>query len=233
METTENIFSPENLKNKRSMAAVRAAAKLFLERSIDEVRMTDIAEESGIGVATLYRYFGTKTHITIAAMTYLWTELGGMFGGVFDSEVFLRQPGIKQVTDLMRMYLVMYDAHKDFMRLLSEFDLMLIRESVPQSELVDYERSIINFYPFFERAFHTGIADGTIREEVVPQAFYLTYAHAILELCKKLIQGELLPSDDFSHANAEIALLIEGAAYYLAKHPEDLIKADDTAGKAG
>lgn len=51
--------------------------------------MTDIAEESGIGVATLYRYFGTKTSITIAAMTYLWNQMNDMFSEIFESEIFL------------------------------------------------------------------------------------------------------------------------------------------------
>ena len=103
----DNLFSPENLKNKRFEAAVAASAKLFLENGIDNVKMTDIAEKSGIGVATLYRYFGTKTRIAIAAMTYLWTDLQNMFSGVFDSDVFRSQSGIKQLTDLMRLGLVL------------------------------------------------------------------------------------------------------------------------------
>ena len=38
------------------------------------------------------------------------------------------------------------------MRLLGEFDLLLIRENVPKEELVEYDKSIINIYPFFEAA---------------------------------------------------------------------------------
>ena len=213
----ERSYSPESLKTKRSRAAVAAAAKLFLARGIDDVKMTDIADACGIGVATLYRYFGTKTHVTIAAMTHLWDELNDMFSGVFDSPVFLQQSGLKQVTDLMKMYIVLYDAHKDFMRLLGEFDLMLIRENVPAADLAEYERSIINFYPVFLRAFNTGLADGSVREGIDPYAFYIAHAHAFMEVSKKLIQGELLPNDDFSNASGELAMLVQSAAYFLAE----------------
>ena len=70
----ENEFSYETLKNKRIEKAVSTCAEMFLKNGIESVRMTDIAYESGVGVATIYRYFGTKTGITIAAMTYLWNQ---------------------------------------------------------------------------------------------------------------------------------------------------------------
>ena len=190
---------------------------LSLKNGIDSVKMTDIADECGIGVATLYRWFGTKNGITIAAMTYMWNELNKMFSGIFESEVFLSQSGIKQLNDLMRMFIVLYEAHPGFMRLLSEFDLLLISEDIPKKDLKEYERSIINFYPVFENSYMMGIADGTVREIPDIRMFYLSFAHTLMELSKKLIQGELLPNDDFSHAEEELSMIIEAAVFFLKK----------------
>ena len=50
-----NEFSQETLKNKRFEKAVEVSAQLFLKNGIEAVKMTDIADECGIGVATLYR----------------------------------------------------------------------------------------------------------------------------------------------------------------------------------
>ena len=213
----ENEFSYETLKNKRIEKAVATCAEMFLKNGIETVRMTDIAQESGVGVATLYRYFGTKTGITIAAMTYLWNQMKDMILGVFDTEEFLEQNGIKQLMDLMNMYIVIYQAHPGFMKLLSEFDLMLTNENVPKEALKEYERSIINFYPVFEKAYVTGLADGSVREIADIKLFYLSFAHSLMELCKKLIQGELLPGDDFSSAEMEIQMVIDSIIYYLKK----------------
>lgn len=213
----ENEYSQENFRTRRLGNAVRVAAELFLKNGIDSVKMTDIAQESGIGVATLYRRFSTKTGILIAAVTHLWGELNSMFAGVFESEVFLRQNGLKQMTDLMRMYTVLYEAHKDFLRLIAEFDDFILREHVPREALADYDRSVINFYPVFERAYRTGLADGSVREVGDFPLLYRTYAHALTELCKKLVQGELIPSDSFAHAEEEISALIDTAAYYFRK----------------
>ncbi|MBQ9384289.1 MAG: TetR/AcrR family transcriptional regulator [Ruminiclostridium sp.] len=210
-------FSPKFLKDKRMEHAVAVCAGMFLERGIENVKMTDIAEESGVGVATLYRYFGTKTGIAAEAMTFLWNDLRELFGGIFDSPAFVSQSGIKQLHDLLRMYLVMYTAHRDFMKLLGEFDNFVLRENVPKEELRGYEKSVINFYPVFEEAFRRGVEDGTVRPAVDPGIFYTTYAHALTEMCKKFIAGEILPSDDFSDAEKELEALIDTAVYYLKK----------------
>lgn len=208
---------PKTIKSRRLERAVETATEMYLSQGIENVKMTDIADACGVGVATLYRYFGTKTGITIAAMTHLWYDLAKMFSGVFDSEVFLSQTGHKQMIDLMKMFAVLYEAHPKFMKMLGEFDLFLIRENVPKEMLIEYDQSIINFYTIFERAYKTGLEDGTVREIPKFKLFYLSFAHALMELGKKLIQGELLPSDDFSHAKEELAMIIETASYYLRK----------------
>jgi len=213
----ETDYNHEAIKGRRIDRAIEISADLFLKNGIASVKMTDIAEESGIGVATLYRYFGTKTSITVAAMTYLWKQMKNMFSGIFESEIFLAQRGIKQINDLLRMFIVLYQAHPAFMKLLAEFDLFLAKEQVPKEELTEYDESVINFYPIFERAYNAGIKDGTVREVKDIKLFYVSYAHALLELGKKLTQGELLPSDNFSFAEAELETLIETIIFFLRK----------------
>lgn len=209
-------FSRKNLKVQRTDRAVLTAAQLFLKQGIEEIKMTDIADASGVGVATLYRYFGTKPRMVTEAMTYLWDEVNELFAGVFDTKEFMQQPGIKQINDLMRMYLVLYEAHSDFMRLLGEFDTYIVREQIAKEDLQKYESSIINFYPVLVRAYEKGLKDGTVRRVDNFKLHYLTYAHALLEMCKKFVKGELLPSDRSEYAVAELELLINTGVNYLS-----------------
>lgn len=209
-------FSRKNLKIQRTDRAVLTAAHLFLKHGIEEIKMTDIADASGVGVATLYRYFGTKPHMVTEVMTYLWDEINELFGGVFDTKEFMQQSGIKQINDLMRMFIVLYEAHSDFMRLLGEFDTYIVREQIPKEELVKYEESIINFYPVLVRAYEKGLKDGTVRRVESFKLFYLTYAHALLEMCKKFVGNEILPSDNKAYAVKELQMLIDTGVSYLS-----------------
>ena len=47
------------------------ALALFLERSVGEVTVRDIAVRAGVGEATIYRYFSTKHNLVCAAATKL------------------------------------------------------------------------------------------------------------------------------------------------------------------
>lgn len=213
----ENEFEPQNFRCKRINHAIEVSAQMFLQSGIDNVKMTDIADECGIGVATLYRYFSSKTELVISAMTYMWEETKKMFSGVFESPSFKEQTGLKQCSDLMRMFIVLYESRPAFMKMLGEFDLMVLREKIPKEKLVDYERSILNFYPVFESAYHTGLKDNSIREIENFQLFYVSFAHTYMELSKKLLQGEILPSDDFSLGAKELETVIDAAVYYMKK----------------
>jgi len=66
-----------------------------------------------------------------------------------------------------------------------------------------------------ENAYLKGIEDGTVRKLDNFKLFYLSHAHALLEMCKKFVGCEILPSDDFSHAEDELQNLIDTAVAYL------------------
>ena len=59
----------QGIKNERIALAVDTAAELYLTVGIGNAKMTDIAEKAQIGVASLYRYFGTK-QLCIVAYTH-------------------------------------------------------------------------------------------------------------------------------------------------------------------
>ncbi|MBQ4486186.1 MAG: TetR/AcrR family transcriptional regulator [Oscillospiraceae bacterium] len=210
-------LSAEGLKKRRTEHIIATAAELFLENGIESIKMTDIADESGIGVATLYRYFGTKTKIALAAMTFLWADLKKLFDGRFSEIERGSADGITELEQLIKMFSELYVSHKDFMRLVGEFDRFVLHEELDRDDLMEYENSIVDFYPVLERAFRKGIKDKTVRQDVDFRLFYQSFTHALTEMCKKFIGGEILPSDDFSDAEKELALIADSAVYYIRK----------------
>ena len=62
----------ENFKNQKMEEVIASALKVFLKKGIDSTKMTDIAAQAEIGVASLYRYFKTKPEIVVEAACILW-----------------------------------------------------------------------------------------------------------------------------------------------------------------
>lgn len=72
------INSQPNNKNKleaKKIAVLECALKQFLESNILDVTMADIAKASGIGRATLYRYFENMEEIIFLLATQMMSEI--------------------------------------------------------------------------------------------------------------------------------------------------------------
>ncbi|MEN3538047.1 TetR family transcriptional regulator [Microbispora sp. ZYX-F-249] len=58
--------SPE--QRARHLRILRAAARMGAEKGLERVQMHEVAKEAGVAIATLYRYFPSKTHLFTAVM---------------------------------------------------------------------------------------------------------------------------------------------------------------------
>lgn len=215
---------PENigksLKDLREEAIVYVAAELFLRDGIESVKMTDIADRAEVGVASLYRYFGTKEALVLRAGALLWQDLQTLFGSVYEAENFHAQTGLEQIIRLFGVYRKLFREQPDFIRFVGEFDSFVIHNRVEKSQLQEYEKSVLNFYPVFLASYEAGLRDGSVRKIAEPRLYYEAVCHAVMSLSQKLLQGDILPADGFADT-VELELLLDMAARYLRRDKEE------------
>ena len=195
----------------RLALVINQAAALFLRDGIAAVRMTDIADASGIGVATLYRRFKTKTSIAIHAGMHMWGLFNERIRRAIETDAFLAMNGAERLMMLFEKYIAAYSAYPEFVRFLDEFDHMVLAEGVPVQELEGYSGAIAKFYFLFEDAYQLGLSDGSVTREVDFPVFYRAAAHALMSVAGKFMRGEVIPSDDFSETRgaAELACIVD------------------------
>ncbi|NPC98665.1 TetR family transcriptional regulator [Nocardioides sp. zg-DK7169] len=57
-------------QKERHRRILRAASRLGAEHGLEQVQMHDVAKAAGVAIATLYRYFPSKTHLFASVMNY-------------------------------------------------------------------------------------------------------------------------------------------------------------------
>ncbi|MER2107482.1 MAG: TetR/AcrR family transcriptional regulator [Solibacillus sp.] len=62
-------------KLERRDIIVQAAKELILQRGIHDVQLQDVAQEAGIGIATLYRYFPNKEQLVLAVSNIITQQM--------------------------------------------------------------------------------------------------------------------------------------------------------------
>lgn len=209
----------ENAKNDRMDTAVSYTAELLLQKDVSEVAMTDIAAGCDIGVASLYRWFGTKPVLVLRAGCLLWRSVRSLFDGVFECDYYKEKNGIGQLCELMKVFKVLYLSHQDFLRFLDSFDRYVISEEIPPEELEEYRKSVLDFYPLLESAYKNGVADGSARAGIDFRILYLSVTHALMLMSEKFARGDIFEGENET-AEQELDLMIDMAIRYVARKEE-------------
>lgn len=214
--------SNSTAKLKRSMREeiiIQKASEMFPKQGIEPVKMTEIATASGVGVASLYRYFGTKVNLALSAGALIWRMFNETFAENLTSG-FDDKDGISQMEELFELYVFMYRRHPEFISFLDELDHMVLDTDPDEVRLAEYDAEVMRFFPLFASSYSKGVEDGTIRADVEFMMYYQTVSHALMGVAQKLIRGEILPSDDFSHGWVELQMAVDIAMRYLEPHPQ-------------
>ena len=190
-------------KDLKAKYLVDVAAKLFLERGIVDVTIKDIAQEAGIGEATIYRHFQKKQNIVLAVVFMLKEKV---LAGYFD--LSKGKTGFEKVEIFYSSYLNIYRNSPEYFYFINEFDAyMCMEEGV---SLEEYEKEIDSFKSQYLEAYQLGLEDKTIRKIDSIETFYFSTTHSLLELCKKLSPNRaLLKQDENNQKAAEVECLVK------------------------
>ncbi len=180
---------------------VKNACDLFLSRSIESVSIKEIAEKSGVGVATIFRYFSTKKNIVEKCAIHLQTEV---FEGFFRLK---GNSGYEKLAGFYRGYLTVFQNRPELYKFIKEFDAYMIEEGV--SDMEEYSSGLDLFLGEYFSAYEEGLKDGSVKKIGNITAFYYSTTHATLELCKKLSSNNnIVRQDELVSKDTEISTLI-------------------------
>ena len=204
-----------DVKTRRMEDAVTCAAEMYLKNGISDTKMTDIADACQLGVASLYRYFGTKQAFTIKAACHIWQQQYAKINQLRREEDFQSETGIRQVQRLMDIFPALLREHSPFLRFLSDFDAFVTRERLTHEDLLEYENSVMNVLSMMESTIEKGIQDGTIRPGVDAKLYETTVGHSLMSMCQKFSRGKVLSSDDPAMNLRELDAAIEMYLAYI------------------
>ena len=201
-----------SIKDIRRTYIVDTAVKLFLSKSISEVKIKDVAEKAGIGEATFYRYFSNHTTLIIACALHLQETAGKQYLTLIEEG-----NGYDMIAQFYRRFYQVFSAHEEYYRFLSEFD-SYSRDGADRKEMEQYSDNMDIFHDVYVKAYKIGLADGSVREMEDIDRFYYATTHALLSLCKKLAsEGNIVKQDKAIDRAEEVKTLVDVVLEYLKK----------------
>lgn len=189
------------VKQSAKDSVVNGACELFLSRSISDVTIKDVAVKSGVGEATVYRYFGNKQTLVALVAIKLQKDV---FDGYFK---LTGENGFEKLRKFYESYIEIFKEHSEFYRFIREFDAFTLTFA---PDLDAYSEGLDLFKEEFLAAYRAGVKDKSVKEIESAETFYYATTHAMLELCKKLSANvSVVKQDEKTEKDREIKVLID------------------------
>ena len=184
-----------------------AGFKLFSERGIDAVKMQEVAAESGIGIATIYRYYDNKLSFVLDIGTRKWEEYGAYAAKKREERRADEMTAAEELAFYFDFYIDLYQNHKDLLRFNQSFNSFVRHEGATAEQLRPYTDSIGRLAAFFRGVYEKGRRDGTIRTEQSEEKMFAATAHIMLAVAVRYAQGLLYSAEHEEDRTEEFQML--------------------------
>ena len=177
--------------------------RLFAEKTIEKVKMTDVAEAGGIGVATIYRYYPTKTALVLAISSWSWGKyLNEMVRKLEEREA----TAAEEYEYFLDSFLELYRSSKALLRFNQFFNVYIENEKDVSAEAMRPNIAVVDVLAArFEAMFRKAREDHTVRTDVPPKEMLLASLHLMLAAVTRYAVG--LVYDGEQDPEKELVLL--------------------------
>lgn len=177
---------------------LETAWRLFSEKSIDAVSMTDIAESAECGRKTLYRYFENKPELVVAVAAW---KLGKFRERNKSRRKNLRFDGMT-AAEIFEFYLdsfiEMYRKDRDLLRFNQFFNVYVKSENLDDKTLRPYNEMILKVEKHFRDMYQKAQKDHTLKTDEPEQMMFSKTLHLMLAVVTRYAVGLIyIPEDGF------------------------------------
>ena len=194
-------------KAERRKRLLRAGFRLMSARTIEAVTLQEIADEAKIGIATLYRYFGSKPQLVIEIGTNVWQRY---YVDVERKYARLNGPAMNAAEELeffLDSIIELYRHHRDVLRFNRNFGTFVKHEECTAEQMRPYNEAVAVFEKKFQTVVRKAREDGTLDVRVTDPKVFVNLLYIMVSVAGKYAEGLVYPPDGEHDMTDELLML--------------------------
>ena len=192
-------------KAENRLEIMRAGYRLFVRRTIDGVSLEEVADASGFGVATVYRYFGNKMELVIAISVWKWEDFWKKY--IKKQDRLEDQSGASRFGFYLDSYLELYRKHRDLLRFNQFFNVYIQGSKKDQKRAGSFEKMVRGIAERFNAVWEQGKQDGTLRAEIPWQSVFSATLHIMMAAVTRYAVGLMYSAKEGADPEEELVML--------------------------
>jgi AcrR family transcriptional regulator len=191
----------------RRARLLEAGFRLMSARTIEAVKLSEIANEAGIGIATLYRYFKTKPALVIEIGTVLWKKYYVEVEKAYAARGGAEMNAAEEMEFFLDSIIELYRSHKDVLRFNRNFDTYVKHQECTAEQMRPYNEAVEVFAHKFHVVYEKAMKDGTLDIRVSEKRLFVGTLYAVLSVAGKFAEGLVYPPDGEHDMTEELLML--------------------------
>ena len=184
-----------------------AGFRLFAARSIEAVKLTEIAEAAGLGIVTLYRYFKTKPDLVIELGTKKWREYCVEVEKAYAAKGGEKMNAAAEMEFFLDSIIELYRSHKDVLKFNRNFDTYVKHQECTAEQMRPYNEAVEVFAHKFHVVYEKAMKDGTLDIRVSEKRLFVNTLYTVLSVAGKYAEGLVYPPDGEHDMTEELLML--------------------------
>ena len=208
MDKRSNYSEGKPWKQAKELHILETAFRLFTEKGIELVTMPEIAQASGVGRATLFRYFPTKLDLVVSVGTQQWEEYIKWYDAVLPKGKIAQLTGSEYLRFYLDAFLDLYRNHSEILRFNYNFNNYLWYETGTQDQRQSYFQIADKLGEIFHELYERGKSDGTLNIEIPEKTMFSATFHIMLAAVTRYAVGLVIVYDE-GEPEKELVMLKE------------------------
>lgn len=178
-------MSLEELREQNKRTVIEAALGCFIERGIEQTKISEIARRAELTERSIYRYFETKADLALAAALLFWEDNQQKIEQAHATST-QEKSGIVQIYEILCAYADLYFTDRQKIIFVQEAEGYLNRNG--KSALLDNKppTPFRSSHAPLANAIRAGIADGSVKADANVELLYYNTYDALLGLLQKM-----------------------------------------------
>lgn len=194
-----NIEKDRQEAERRRKQLIETGFRLFSEEGIENVTLQRVADEAGVGIATLYKYYLNKERLVIAISKSIWSSVWQRTLGARGADGLAELTAYEGIALYADAIIMIYREHPQFLRFSGEYKNFIRTGKTEEKHLEEKLREHLDelepIRQLFHRMYERARTDHSIRMDIPEQELFTTVTITMLSVAERYAQG-LVWADD-------------------------------------
>lgn len=167
--------------------------RLYTEKTIESVSYQMIAEEAGVGPATVVRHFPRKQDLVIAIATWMWQGVWAHIEGIRPETTLPEFSAFQRMEFFMDRLILLYQTQPEVLKFSVSFDTYVQQENLSDEQLTDYHRAVSPLQSRFHLFYLQAQRDHSVRTDIDEDTLFHVTLYTMLSVAGRYACGITWP----------------------------------------